>query len=139
MSSNWTKLSVRIATQSLTAERLVAQLGLVPSRNVEVGQPISPRSTALHSQAFCVYDSPLSTDVRPDEHLAWAIELLRNVADRIALIVSPLEIDIRLGFASTTGQGGVALTAPNWEPNSISICILPRRKKRVEGGSPLSR
>jgi hypothetical protein len=84
-------------------------MGQAPSRSVEAGQPLSPRSSSLNKQAFCVYDSPLPNASTPDEQLAWTIEFLKGVRDRLASI--DREVDVRLGFSSTSGQGSLALTA----------------------------
>jgi hypothetical protein len=103
-------MSVRIAARSLTAEALAQRIGQVASRSVEVGQRLSPRSTGVHSQAFCIFDSPISSEGRPDEHIAWAIEFLRRASERLSAVLYDLEIDIRLGV-SPADQSALALSS----------------------------
>ena len=111
MESFWTKLSVRIATTgSLMATELVEQIGVPPSRSVDAGQLLSSRSTAVHKQTFCIYDSPQSGSTRPDEQIAWALEFLKETSRQLASLGPSLEIDIRLTVSLAAGQCPFALS-----------------------------
>ena len=101
MSSSWSKLSVKISANSLSARELSLQIGGTPARSAEVGQPVSPRSATVHARAFCIYESPNSLASTPDEHLAWAISFLKNIQEPLSTIWPKPEIDLRLGLSST--------------------------------------
>jgi hypothetical protein len=110
MSSSWAKMSVKISANSLSARELSRQIGGTPARSVEVGQPVSPRSASVHVQAFCIYESPISSESTPDEHIAWAISFLESIQGPLSTIHPKPEIDLRLGLSSTE-QCCLALTA----------------------------
>ncbi len=101
-------MSVRISAESLTAKELSRRIGdISPARRVEAGDPISPRSPGLHMRAFCIYESPLSSESTPEEHLAWAIKFVEGTQEPLSTVLP--EIDLRLSL-STTEQCCFALT-----------------------------
>jgi len=110
MSATWTKLSIRVASRTLDAARIAQEIGLAPTRVAERGQPVSPRSSAVHEQAACFYESPLSDASPIEEHMAWLVELLEAKRTQVSAVAPECEFDVRLGFSSTSGQGGFALT-----------------------------
>jgi len=110
MSSTWAKMSVKISANSLSARELSQRIGSTPARSAEVGQPVSPRSASVHAQAFCIYESPISSGSAPDEHIAWAISFLESIREPLSTIRPKPEIDLRLGLSSTE-QCCCALTA----------------------------
>ena len=103
---------MRIATiGSLTAAGLAEQIGVPPSRSVDAGQLLSPRSTAVHKQTFCIYDSPRPDSSRPDDQITWAIEFLKELGKKTASFSPSLEIDIRLTVSLAAGQCPFALSS----------------------------
>jgi hypothetical protein len=64
----------------------------------------------VHEQAACFYESPLPAESPIEEHMAWLVELLEAKRTQIAAVATECEFDVRLGFSSTSGQGGFALT-----------------------------
>jgi hypothetical protein len=113
MSSTWMAISVRIASGALTAAQIETQLGRRPDRKVERGEPVSRRSpdTGLHQRAFCTYECPLESGAKPDEHVKWLMEFIGEVKPPMMMFGSQYEIDIRIGFSSSSGQGGFAFLA----------------------------
>lgn len=113
MSNTWTALSVRIASDSLSAEKIQEQVGRRPARKVNRGDPVSRRTSSpgLHQQSFCIYESPVDAASQPDEHIAWLVEFLTDVGEVLKSLRSLCEVDVRVGFSSSSGQGGLAFDA----------------------------
>jgi hypothetical protein len=110
MDSSWVQVSVRVASRSLTAKSIAEAIGAPASRMFESGQPLSPRSSSVHSRSGCIFSSPLPPGGAPQDHIAWAVAFLRGARAQLARLGQECEIDMRLGFSSMTGQGAFALT-----------------------------
>jgi hypothetical protein len=113
MSSTWMTTSVRVASGSLTAEKIEVAVGLAPARKVNRGDPVSPRSpsSGSHQQSFCIYQSPVNSACKPDEHIEWLTGFLTSTRHALVSLASQCEVDVRVGFSSSSGQGGLAFDA----------------------------
>lgn len=110
MDSSWMQVSVRVASRSLSVHHIAEGIKVSASRKFDAGQPLSPRSSSVHNQSGCIYTSPLPPERTPQDHVAWAVEFLQGARDHLLRLGQDCEIDVRIGFSSTTGQGGFALT-----------------------------
>ena len=111
--STWTALSARVASRSVSAGDISKWVGASPTRAAEAGEAISPRSplAGVHDSAFCIYQSPLAASASIQEHFAWLVGFLQGLKSRPLPIPEGIQIDVRLGFSSSAGQGGFALSA----------------------------
>jgi hypothetical protein len=97
----------------LTAADIARLIGSPPTKSGDVGDQISPRSphAGFYDQAFCSYRSPLASSATLDDQVAWLVGFLQPAKDRLAPVSGEVEVDVRLGFSSSSGQGGFALVA----------------------------
>jgi hypothetical protein len=108
--ASWTRLSVRVESSSLPAQQIAERVGRPPSRSANAGDLGGPRSAAVHDRASCVWNSPVEPKDRPQEHVRWAIELLRSAHSALLPVAGEIAVDIRVSYSSSTGQGAFALT-----------------------------
>ena len=112
-SNRWTKLTLRVTSNVLTAEEIANGLSAKPTLSVNKGDQVSARSpgAGIHGRAMCVFNCPLSSEATIDEHLDWLVQFLRQQASGIEAVADKCEFDVRIGFSSGSGQGGFVLAA----------------------------
>jgi hypothetical protein len=109
--NRWVKLTLRFASQRLSAERIESAIASKATITANVGDPVSARSPAAgtQKQALCIFDCPVSDDAPLDEHVKWLGEFLERHRSGIELIADQCELDVRISFSSGSGQGGFAI------------------------------
>ena len=107
----WTKLSLRVTSERLTADEIVTALGDAPASKADRGEQISRRSpqAGVHKSSWCIYDCPLASHDTPEKHLDWLTGFVRQHEREFESLKDDCEVDARLSFSSSSGQGAFAL------------------------------
>jgi len=108
MAESTCRLSIRVASRTLSGAEVAALFGEPPTRQVEVGDLLSPRTRRIADVAFCVWDYPVPASTHPDRALEWTTAFFERA--RAKLDPSVLEIDVRLSLSPRTSQTCFALS-----------------------------
>ena len=107
----WTRASLRVSSNTLTAERIIAAVGTEPSAAFERGTPRSRSTPAAGTNevALCIFESGLATTVPLEEHLAELAEFVASNAASFAVLSRECDVDVFVGWAPPTGQSSIAI------------------------------
>jgi hypothetical protein len=107
----WTRVSIRVASQRLTAAEIQTMVGEAPATKAERGDKISQHSpqAGVHNSSWCSYNSPVPSDGPPQAHIEWLTEFIMGHAQAIEALKDDCEFDARMSFSSRSGQGAFTL------------------------------
>jgi len=111
--TRWTELSIRFSSTAMSAKSMERILGDEPSDTAELGERISPRSiqAGTHESSMCIFTCPIPADADPQLHCVWAATFLDEHRAALIEMGAACQVDVFMSFASTSGQGGLALPA----------------------------
>ncbi len=111
--SGWVKLTLRIASEVLSADEIQTRLNDVPSETIRKGEPVSKRNPhgPAHRESICFFESPRPEDVSPEEHLTWLFEFCDRHRAELHSLAGACTTEAWLGYGSDNGQGGFSLTS----------------------------
>ena len=107
--SKWSKASLRIFSQTLTAEEITDRLQLTPSRSHTKGLQKSSRVQISWKEHLWLLECPLGDESDLTRHLRWLLDKVETKADVLSNLSGDCRLDFFCGFASENGQGGFTL------------------------------
>ncbi|UWE07694.1 DUF4279 domain-containing protein [Actinacidiphila bryophytorum] len=109
----WSKGSIRIMSQAVSAREISARLGLAADAEFEQGSLMSPRNpaSARRESSVWVLRSGLPDDRDLAEHVRALVGLVDGCREALAGLSDTCDLELSLGFGSENGQGGCVLPA----------------------------
>ena len=107
----WAQGSIRISSDILSPDEITALIGLEPTSTLKKGDrfmPGRPRS-AIAVANIWILDSGLGSEYAVTSHLDVCLSRLEGREASLTEITTGAYIDVFLGFASESGQGGFTL------------------------------
>ena len=108
---SWTAVSITFHSESVLAREIEQKLGVKAARTAEIGELVSQRSPSAgrREKALCAFESPLNSEAKLRDHVAWVFEFLTQHEPTIAAL--PLcDKRVRLSHScASSGQGALAI------------------------------
>ena len=107
----WSTAALRVFSERLTPEELVAALGIEADDSARMGEPIGrrPGSRSVRRTNAIFVRSGLAGATPLEDHLAALVGKLERVAPAVRALAGRASVDLFCGFSSGNGQGGFTL------------------------------
>ncbi|SRR5579883_559086 len=108
-SQKWARGSIRIISESMTAQEISDAVGLQPTRMVEKGTQAQTRSGkgAIWTASTWLLDSGLPSTAPGEEHVETLVRILESREETIGQLAARCRIELFIGYSSDNGQGSL--------------------------------
>jgi hypothetical protein len=107
----WTKASICVYGDLFDPAEIDSLLGVEPSRVLLKGELIPRSGDKRRRHSAWILNSPLSSDIPMESHLAWLLDTLDPRRNQVLALAQRHRVIFFCGFSSENGQGGFTITA----------------------------